>query len=121
MSRSTLARRRLTMAAMSSRNMQFALVCCFGLAVAACAPDVQVRATSLPASSFTQYRTFSFGPPEAAPPGYSASSRSTDVRRRVEPIVSAVLQQKGYVLVQDQKADLVVELATGSRERLVKR
>jgi Domain of unknown function (DUF4136) len=76
--------------------------------------QVTVRTASNPAASFGRYRTFSFGAPEAPPRGYLASPWSPEVRGRVQALLMATLEQKGYVPAPD-KGDLDIQFGSGRR------
>lgn len=97
------------------------MACFLATGIVACAPDVQVHAASVPAADFAQYRTYSFGVPEAAPVGYALTARSVEVERRLQPLIAAALEQKGYVASAGREGDMVVRFASGARERVVKR
>jgi hypothetical protein len=98
------------------------------LASAACAADnhgpvsdvttasgATIHTAINPAATFDRYRTFSFGPAEGPPAGYQMSPRSAEVRRRLQPLITAALVQKGYAAVPD-KGDLLVMFGSGLRD-----
>ncbi|MGO8992240.1 MAG: DUF4136 domain-containing protein [Polyangiaceae bacterium] len=75
-----------------------------------------------PAASFDRYRTFSFGPEEGPPVGYRTAARSVDVRRRLRPLITAALTERGYVAANanaNEKADFVVMYGSGLRDSSV--
>jgi hypothetical protein len=76
--------------------------------------QVTVHAATDPAASFDHYRTFSFGFPEGPPRGYVISPWSAEVRSRVQPLITAALEQKGYASASE-KGDLVIQFGSGRR------
>lgn len=81
-----------------------------------CSP-VQAKSASLATAPFSQYRTFSFGGPEAAPKGFKSSPRTAEVEKRMQPVISAVLEEKGYAPAEaGKKGDVVISCASGSRK-----
>jgi len=77
--------------------------------------DLNIHTATNPAASFEQYRTFSFGPAEGPPSGYQTSARVAEVRRRVLPLIAAVLTVKGYARAEG-KGDFFVMYGSGTRE-----
>lgn len=88
---------------------------CASLAVVACDEPIAVHTATNPAASFDQYQTFSFGSAEAPPSGYSKLPRSTEVERRVEPLLATALEKRGYVPASSGKSDLVILFGSGLR------
>ena len=93
------------------------ILSCGGIAtLAACTTEVpRVHSASLSTAPFDQYRTFSFGPEEAAPGETHASTKSAEVRRRARDAITTALVAKGYVLAE-QKGDFIVMYGTGRAE-----
>jgi hypothetical protein len=83
-----------------------------------CAQNVSVRTATNPAASFDHYRTFSFGPAEGPPRGYQPSSRSPEVQRLLEPLITAGLTQRGYASASG-KGDLFIDYGFGRRAVVV--
>jgi hypothetical protein len=88
------------------------MVC--GAVVTAGCDQVTVHATTNPAASFEQYRTFSFGAPESPPRGYTVSPLSEEVRDHVQPLIAIALDRKGYTSAS-QRGDLVIQFGCGRR------
>jgi Domain of unknown function (DUF4136) len=83
-------------------------------ALAACtAPSVRTAVN--PAASFDRYQTFSMGPPEGPPKGFQTSAQSVEVQRRLQPLIAAALEQRGYTPATG-KGDLVILFGSGRRE-----
>jgi hypothetical protein len=99
------------------RALCLAFVLCLPWCASACAPAIDVHAITFPAADLSGYATFSFGTTNDTPPEYVASSRSTEVKRRVHLYVEAILAEKGYVQKLDGTGDFIVQIATGRRER----
>jgi Domain of unknown function (DUF4136) len=78
-------------------------------------PQTKTAATSVvaPHAALATYHTFSFGLSDAPKVGYEVTPRSLEVQRRLRPVVSTALQQRGYT-ANDAQGDLVVKLATGT-------
>jgi uncharacterized protein DUF4136 len=88
-------------------------VACGVVLAAGCDPVIVHTATN-PAASFEHYRSYSFGAPEDAPRGYAVSPWPAEVRGRVQPLIAAELDRKGYALASD-KGDLVIQFGSGRR------
>ncbi len=86
-------------------------IACSAVPTAGC-DQVTVHTVTNPAASFDHYRTFSFGSPEGPPRGYVVSPWSAEVRARVQPLIAAGLERKGYAVVPG-KADLVIQFGSG--------
>lgn len=81
-----------------------------------CSP-VQAHSASLASAPFPQYQTFSFGGPEASPKGFKRSPRTAEVEKRMHPLITTVLEEKGYAAAEaGKKGDVVVACASGSRK-----
>jgi hypothetical protein len=80
--------------------------------------STSVHTLANPAASFDQYRTFSFGPPEGPPVGYRVSPPSAEVQRRLQPLIAAALQQRGYVPATG-KGDILIMFGSGRREESI--
>jgi hypothetical protein len=89
-----------------------ALVALFALA-ACTAPSVRTAVN--PTASFDLYQTFSMGPPEGPPKGFQTSAQSAEVQRRLQPLIAAALEQRGYTPATG-KGDLVILFGSGRRE-----
>ena len=61
------------------------LVVC--VALASCAAPT-IRTAINPTATFDRYQTFSMGPPEGAPKGFTASPQSAEVQRRLRPLIA---------------------------------
>jgi len=83
-----------------------------------CARNVSVRTATNPAASFEHYRTFSFGSAEGPPRGYQLSSRSPEVQRLLEPLITTGLTQRGYAPASGN-GDLFIEYGFGRRAVVV--
>jgi hypothetical protein len=96
--------------------MMCALLSVAPAVVGGCSP-VRTHTASLSTASFSQYRTFSFGTDEASPAGFKSTPRTAEVERRMLPLITAVLQEKGYAPAEaGKKGDVVVAIASGSRK-----
>jgi hypothetical protein len=84
-------------------------------ALATTAAITNMHTATNPGGSFDSYRTFSFGPTEGAPSGYLTTARSAEVQRRLAPLITAALTQKGYVPAT-AKGDIVIMFGAGVRE-----
>jgi hypothetical protein len=82
--------------------------------VVSCAPTIAVHTASLKTAPFDHYRTFSFAQSEGSPEGYKLSPHSAEVQSRLKPLITGVLQQKGYALAPG-KGDFVVAFGSGRR------
>jgi hypothetical protein len=80
------------------------------------ATGATVHAEANPAARFDHYRTFSFGTPENAPPGYLMAKRSVEVERRLQGLVEAALTEKGYLPAFTPRGDIVILFGTGQRD-----
>ena len=76
--------------------------------------QVTVHTATNPGTSFEHYRTFSYGPPEDPARGYVISAWSAAVRGRVQPLITAALDQKGYASASGT-GDLVIRFGSGRR------
>lgn len=106
------------------------LLCFVLLASAACAGSSDVSAVSVPLTTtgasvhaaqnpnaaFDRYMTFTFGSAEGPPVGYQTSARTAEVRRRLQPLITAALEQKGYTPATSGKGDIVIMFGSGRRE-----
>lgn len=85
-------------------------------AIGACSP-VRSHSAALATAPFPQYRTFSFGTDEASPAGFKSTPRTAEVERRMVPVITAVLQEKGYAAAEaGKKGDVVIACASGARK-----
>jgi hypothetical protein len=80
-----------------------------------CGAEVTTHTATNPSASFASYRTFSFGPIEGPPNGYRMSAQPSDGLRRLQGVISAALQQRGYLPATDAKADVYVVYGAGRR------
>jgi Domain of unknown function (DUF4136) len=98
------------------------LTCGSVASLAACTSEApRVHSAGLTTAPFEQYRTFSFGPEEAAPGETHATSKSTEVRGRARDAITTALAAKGYVLAE-QKSDFIVMYGTGrAEEKFIRR
>jgi hypothetical protein len=86
----------------------------------ACTPAIEVHASIAPDARIPQYRTFAFALGEdPLLVGFEETARSLEVRQRIEGLTKATLEARGYV--QADKAELLVRVSVGSRERKVLR
>lgn len=98
------------------KMVMFGALVCIAPAAGGCSP-VQSHSAGLATAPFPQYRTFSFGGPEASPKGFKSSPRTAEVEKRMQPLISSVLEEKGYVPADaGKKGDVVVACASGSRK-----
>jgi len=79
------------------------------------AASTNMHAATNPAASFDAYRSFSFGSAEGARGGYPMPARSVEVQRRLQPLIAAMLTQKGYVPATG-KGDLSIQFGSGLRD-----
>jgi hypothetical protein len=103
----------------SSIAVAFLVVSLTSVAGAGCASSgtgAGLHIVANPAARFGAYRTFSFGPPEGAPPGFQMTARSAEVQRRLRGLVEAVLAEKGYQPASTGPGDVIVELGAAQRE-----
>jgi Domain of unknown function (DUF4136) len=84
------------------------------IALAACSAPT-VRTAVNPTASFDRYQTFSMGSPEGPPRGFQTSAQSAEVQRRLQPLIAAALEQRGYTPATG-KGDLVILFGSGRRE-----
>jgi len=87
-------------------------------ALASCsasAPPPRANASSIaaPSAPFESYESFSFGLADQPGPGYQVTARSLEVQRRLQLLVQAELQERGYVQ-NPAKGDFIVKLVTGT-------
>jgi hypothetical protein len=98
------------------KMMMFAALVSLAPSAIGCSP-VQSKSARLMTAPFPQYRTFSFGGPEASPKGFKSSPRTAEVEKRMQPLITAVLAEKGYAPAEaGKKGDMVVSCASGSRK-----
>jgi hypothetical protein len=81
-----------------------------------CAPQFGVHVVRSPTTDFARFSSFALGESEGAAEGYTLSARSTEVQRRVAPLVTEILLAKGYVVMP--LGDLTVRIASGRREHV---
>ena len=84
-------------------------------AVSTTAAIMNMHTATNPGALFELYRTFSFGPSEAAPVGYQTSARAAEVQRRLQRLIAAALTQKGYVPATG-KGDVFIMFGSGVRD-----
>ena len=84
------------------------------VALAAC-NSPSVRTAVNPTASFDRYQTFSMGSPEEPPKGFQTSAQSAEMRRRLQPLIAAALEQRGYAPATG-KGDFVILFGSGRRE-----
>jgi hypothetical protein len=80
----------------------------------ACAESVSIHTAVNPSASFDHYQTFSFGPAEGPPRGFTMSPRSAEVQRRLQPLIMAALVQRGYAPASG-KPDFFILFGSGRR------
>jgi hypothetical protein len=85
-----------------------------------CTSAINVHSARSPTAPFDRYRTFAFDTTESAPPDYASSTRSAEVGRRIRQQASELLEAKGYRMAADAKPDIVLRIAAGRRERVVR-
>jgi hypothetical protein len=74
--------------------------------------DVAIHTATSPA--FGHYRTYAFGPAEGPPSTYVTSARTAEVQRRLQPLITAALTERGYELGVG-KVDFFVVYGSGRR------
>jgi hypothetical protein len=82
----------------------------------ACVPPIDVHTVSLPDADFAHYVTFRVEKTETAPPQYSTSRASMEVRDRVAQMATGILTAKGYVVASESEADMTLRVAVGRRD-----
>lgn len=73
---------------------------------------LHLHTSANPAASFEHFRTFSFGPQEAALTGYGSSPETRDLLRT---LIADAMVRRGYSRVLDG-GDLLIKFAYGERE-----
>ncbi len=84
-----------------------------------CQSSVDVHAVQLPTANFEKYRTFAIAAATQPPGGYSVSSQSYEAQTEIRDSVAQGLLARGYTMVDENKADLVVRIEEGRREEQV--
>jgi hypothetical protein len=94
-----------------------ALAACAGeahrIVLAPVAASQDMHTATNPAVSFGAYRTFSFMSADGG--GYRMSARSTEVQRRLRPLIADTLTRKGYVAASG-KGDIFILFGSGPRD-----
>lgn len=85
--------------------------------VVACAHSVNVHAEQSSFAHFGRYRTFAFESAPGAPAEFQPGPQSGYVELRVEQIAKEVMLAKGYVPLAGGRADLLIIVSAGRRER----
>jgi hypothetical protein len=85
-----------------------------------CTSTVNIHSARSPTASFDRYRTFGFETNESALADYASSPRSIEVRNRVKQQAGKILEDDGYVRAIGGKPDLVLGIAAGRRERVIR-
>jgi hypothetical protein len=81
-----------------------------------CQSSVDVHAVQSPAAHFERYQTFAIAAAPQPPNGYSVSPQSSEVQTEIRDSVVRGLLARGYTMVDENKADLVVHIEEGRRE-----
>ena len=93
------------------------LIWCALLAMAGCAPSLQVYTHTARNASFKGLHTFAIGSAEEAPRGYRRGSVASKVISVVAADVESELTAKGLEQVSIESSDLVVRLGVGQRHK----
>jgi hypothetical protein len=101
-----------------AHHLSAALLLAVALSVGTgCTSGASIHTIRSPAAHFERYRTVAFDANLEAPNEYSLSPRSAGVRSHVQRFATSILQSRGYVLSDQQHADLVLRIEAGRRER----
>lgn len=92
----------------------FAIAIACAASTSACSQGVRAHTASLSTAPFASYHTFSFEGSEGAPGGYVMSPASLQVVKRMQPIITFELENKGY-LQSPAHGDFVVRFGSGRR------
>jgi len=92
-----------------------AFVALFALVPLTACTGPSIRTVVNPTASFDSYHTFSMGPAEGPPKGFQTSAQSAEVRSRLQPLITAALEQRGYTPAAGT-GDLVILFGSGRRE-----
>jgi hypothetical protein len=84
-----------------------------------CQSAVDVHAVQSPGAHFEQYRTVALDVTLQSPTDYAPSAQSADARTDIRESAIRVLEARGYVLAPADKADVVVRIEEGRRQRNV--
>ncbi len=80
----------------------------------ACSQGVRAHTASLSTAPFASYHTFSFDGSEGAPGGYVMTPASLQILKRMQPMITYELENKGYSL-SSGRGDFVVRFGSGRR------
>jgi hypothetical protein len=92
-----------------------------GALTTACTTAIDVHTAESPDARFDQYRTFTFETATREPVSFSSSALTAEVETRAEQLATDVLLGKGYEPASGAAADLSIRIATGQREREIRR